>query len=90
MTVRLSELARKTGLLHPNQCGSLPGLSTSDACATLIHEVRTLQRPRWAVSTLFPRHQGWLLQCQRLQTQVPPSPEEHPLLHGRLDHLLPF
>ena len=53
MAVRLSELARKVGLLHPNQCGSLPRLSTSDACATLIHEVRTLQRPRWAVSTLF-------------------------------------
>ena len=53
MTVRLSALARKANLLHPNQCGSLPGLSTSDACATLIHEVRTLQRPRWAVSTLF-------------------------------------
>ena len=53
MTVRLSALARTAGLLHPNQCGSVPGLSTSDACATLIHEVRTLQRPRWAVSTLF-------------------------------------
>ena len=53
MTVRLTTLARKANVLHPNQCGSLPGLSTSDACATLIHEVRTLQRPRWAVSTLF-------------------------------------
>ena len=53
MTVRLSALACKAGLLHPNHCGSLPGLSTSDACATLIHEVCTLQRPRWAVSTLF-------------------------------------
>ena len=55
MTVRLAAMARTAGLLHPNQCGSLPGLSTSDACATLIHESRTLQRPlaRWAVSTLF-------------------------------------
>ena len=53
MTIRLSGMARGAGLLHPNQCGSLPGLSTSDACATLIHEVRTLQRRRWAVSTLF-------------------------------------
>ena len=53
MTVRLAGLARKAGLLHPNQCNSLPGLSTSDPSATLIHEVRTLQRPRWAVSTLF-------------------------------------
>ena len=53
MTVRLSALARKANLLHPNQCASLTGLSTSDACATLIHEVSTLQRPRWAVSTLF-------------------------------------
>ena len=53
MTIRLSDMARKAGLLHPNQCGSLPGLSTSDACATLIHEIRTFQRPWWAVSTLF-------------------------------------
>ena len=45
LTVRLTSLARQAGLLHPNQCGSLPGLSTSDAVATLIHEVRTLQRP---------------------------------------------
>ena len=53
MTVRLSDMARKAGLHLPNQCGSPPGLSTSDACATLIHEVRTLQRPRWVVFTLF-------------------------------------
>ena len=37
LTVRLNSLARKAGLLHPNQCGSLPGLSTSDAVATLTH-----------------------------------------------------
>ena len=53
MIVRLSAQACKARLLHPNQCGSLLGLSSSDACATLIHEVRTLQRPRWAVSTIF-------------------------------------
>lgn len=53
MTSRLAALARKANLFHPNQCGSLPGLSPTDACATSIHEVRTLQRPRWAVSTLF-------------------------------------
>jgi len=53
MTVRLSAIARSKGLLHQNQCGSLPGLSSSDACLTLRHEVRTLQRPRLKVSTLF-------------------------------------
>ena len=53
LTVRLTSLARQAGLLHPNQCGSLPGLSTSDAVATLTHEVRTLQRPLLKVSTLF-------------------------------------
>jgi len=53
MTVRLSAVARSKGLLHPNQCGSLPGLSSSDACLTLMHEVKTLQRPRLEVSTLF-------------------------------------
>ena len=46
-------MARQAGLLHPNQCGSLPGLSTSDAVATLTHEVRILQRPLLKVSTLF-------------------------------------
>ena len=53
LTVRLTSLAREAGLLHPNQCGSLPGLSTSDAVATLTHEVGTLQRPLLKVSTLF-------------------------------------
>jgi len=53
MTVRLSAIARSKGLLHPNQCGSLPGISSSDACLTLMHEVKTLQRPRLEVSTLF-------------------------------------
>ena len=53
MTVRLSAITRSKGLLHPNQCGSLPGLSSFDACLTLMHEVKTLQRPRLEVSTLF-------------------------------------
>jgi len=53
ITVRLSAIARSKGLLHPNQCGSLPGLRSSDACLTLIHEVKTLQRPRLEVSSLF-------------------------------------
>jgi len=53
MTVRLSAITRSKGLLHPNQSGSLPGLSSSDACLTLMHEVKTLKRPRLEVSTLF-------------------------------------
>ena len=53
LTVRLTSLARRASLLQPNQCGSLPGLSTSDAVATLTHEVNTLQRPLLQVSTLF-------------------------------------
>jgi len=53
MRVRLSAVARSKGLLHPNQCGSLPGLSSSDRCLTLMHGVKTLQRPRLEVSTLF-------------------------------------
>jgi len=53
MTVRLSAIARLTGHLHPNQCGSLPGLSHSAARLTLMHEVKTLQKPRQEVSTLF-------------------------------------
>ena len=53
LTIRLMSFAKNASLLHPNQCGSLPGLSATDAVATLSHEVRTLQRPRRKVSTLF-------------------------------------
>jgi len=53
MTVRLSAIAGSKGLLYPNQCGSLPGHSSSDACLTLIHEVKSLQRHRLKVCTLF-------------------------------------
>ena len=53
LTVRLISLARQAGLRHPNQCGSLPGLSISDAVATLTHEVRSLLRPLLKVSSLF-------------------------------------
>jgi len=53
MTVRLSAIARSKGLLHPNQGCSLPGLSSADACLALTHEIKTLQRPRLEVSTLF-------------------------------------
>jgi len=52
MTVRLSVIAKSKDLLHPNQCGSLQGLSSADACLTLTEEIRTLQRPRLEVSTL--------------------------------------
>jgi len=45
--------ARLRGLLHPNQCGSLPGLRTYDACLTLTNDVKPLQRPRLKVSSLF-------------------------------------
>ena len=38
---------------NPNQCGSLPGLSTYDAVLTLFNDVKTLQRPRLKVSSLF-------------------------------------
>jgi len=50
---RLLLVARLKGLLHPNQCGSLPGLSTYDAVLTLFNDVKTLQRPRLKVSSLF-------------------------------------
>jgi len=53
IAARLLAAARLRGLLHPNQCCSLPGLSTYDACLTLTNDVRTLQRPRRKVSSLF-------------------------------------
>jgi len=46
-------VARLKGLLHPNQCGPLPGLSTYDAVLTLFNDVKTLQRPRLKVWSLF-------------------------------------
>jgi len=45
MNSRLSCVARLAGLLNPHQCGSLAGLSASDATTTLTHEIRTLQMP---------------------------------------------
>ena len=53
MNSRLSCVARLAGLLNPHQCGSLAGLSTSDATTTLIQEVKTLQMAGKKVSTLF-------------------------------------
>ena len=53
IAARLLTAARSKALLHPNQCGSLPGVSTYDACLTLTHNVKTLQRPRLKVSSLF-------------------------------------
>jgi len=50
---RLLLAARSKGLLHPNQYGSLHGLSTYDAVLTLFNDVKTLQRPRLKVSSLF-------------------------------------
>ena len=46
-------MARATGLLHPHQCGSLAGLSASDAVTTLTHKVKTLQMAGRNVFTLF-------------------------------------
>jgi len=53
MNSRLSWVARAIGLLHPPQCGSLAGLSVSDAVTTLTHEVKTLQMAGRKVSKLF-------------------------------------
>ena len=45
--------ARSRGLLNSNQCGSLPGLSKYDAVLTLSNDIKTMQRPRLKVSSLF-------------------------------------
>ena len=50
---RLSAIAIYGGLLHRNQCDSLPSLSLFDACTALTDTVRTLQRPALKVSSLF-------------------------------------
>jgi len=53
IVARLLLAARSRGLIHPNQCGSLPGQSTYDACLTLMNDVKTWQKPRLKVSSLF-------------------------------------
>ena len=49
---RLSAIARYVGLLHRNQCGSFPSLSSFDACTALTDTVLTLQRPALKVSSV--------------------------------------
>ena len=41
------------GLVHCNQCGSLPSLSSFDACTALTDTIRKLQPPALQVSSLF-------------------------------------
>jgi len=53
IAARLLLAGRASCLIHSNQCGSLRGLSTYDACLTLMNDVKTLQRPRLKVSSLF-------------------------------------
>jgi len=50
---RLLLAAQSKGMLNPNQCCSLHGLSTYDVVLTLFNDVKTLQRPRLKVSSLF-------------------------------------
>ena len=50
---RFSLTARTLKLVHSNQCGSLPALSSFDGAISLVDTVRTLERPGLRVSTLF-------------------------------------
>ena len=50
---RLSAQAPELGLIHPNQCGSLPGVSTFHAAISLSHEVVIAQKLRLKASSLF-------------------------------------
>jgi len=50
---RLSAQATTCSLIHPLQCGSLPGRSTADAALILQHNVESFHRLRYKVSTLF-------------------------------------
>ena len=73
IAAQLLAAAGLKGLLHPNQCGSLPGLSTYNACLTLTNDVRTLQRPRLKVSSLFSGYKSGVR--QRRQQHFGPDPE---------------
>ena len=50
---RLSVQAREIGMLHPNQCGSLPGVSSFHAAAALTHEVATAHKLKLKASSLL-------------------------------------
>ena len=50
---RLALQARKLDLLYGHLCGSLPSLSSFDACLSRVDTVGTRQRPSLKVSTLF-------------------------------------
>jgi len=50
---RLAAQAVTWSLIHPLQCGSLPGRSTADAALVLQHQVESLHRLQYKVSTLF-------------------------------------
>ena len=52
-TSRLSAQAMTCSLIHPLQCGSLPGRSTPDAALILQHHVESCHRLHYMVSTLF-------------------------------------
>jgi len=53
VTSCLAPVARYTGLLHRNQCGSLPCLSSFEASTALPDTVCTLQHPSRQVSSLI-------------------------------------
>ena len=53
MAFCLLPLAQASGLIHPNQCSSLPGLSTSDAVAALRHDIGTAHCRGLQASTLL-------------------------------------
>jgi len=53
IAARLLLAARSRGLIHPNKYGSLPGLSTYDACLTIMNYMEIVHRPRLKVSSLF-------------------------------------
>jgi len=50
---RLSAQATISSLIHPLQCGSLPGRSTADAALVLQHNVESFDPLRYKISTLF-------------------------------------
>jgi len=53
VTSRLSLVARSLKLVHHNQCGSLPTISSFKAALLLVDTVRTLQCPGLKASSLF-------------------------------------
>jgi len=86
---RLAAEATICSLIHPLQCGSLPGRSTADAALVLQHNVESFHRLRYKVSTLFLDVKGGFDNVESPFAPFPPPQEGGQPVPGPVGRLLP-